>query len=418
MRSFAMGWVCTLALGCGDAAERGGGAPAGDPDAGGLAGSGGDGASDAGTAAGGAAAGGAGSAGASGAGGSAGEPALGYGHILYLNFSGGRLDHQLLGDDATQNLTSLGQGPGPYLLPAFRHDRYFDAQTQSRTQVVDDIVSRVRDLYAPFDVQVVSRRPPVTPFTMIMVGEAFHDLGYGSPFNSQSCSLPFAPLAAGLAPADCNGKDPNNLGYVAPSCHKGFDPEQLRVKVARTIAHEAAHTFGLAHIDDPQSLMAGKSSGQWGAGNVIAGANDCNRITQDDVAVLKANLGTAQPRSPVPPASDISAPEVSYASPANGTTAPSDLVPCLDVQDPSGLRSVVLQVFIDDPQLFPDPVLIAQEGRSAPPFRFAGLALPNATLRFRMMVVDQWDNLREVTAQVTVDDAAAPLPDCTGTGAG
>jgi hypothetical protein len=78
----------------------------------------------------------------------------------------------------------------------------------------------------------------------------------------------FPETLGGLAPIDCGNEITNNLGFVltgdwrstiglqpAEGVPFGQHPTDAIEVIARTIAHEAAHTFGLQHIGTEGNIM-------------------------------------------------------------------------------------------------------------------------------------------------------------------
>ena len=85
-----------------------------------------------------------------------------------------------------------------------------------------------------------------------------------------------------------------DVGFVAAGCMPAdWSPAQARSYLARTIAHEAGHTFGLSHNANQASLMSQASTGfSLEKGPVPAEDQaSCQRTTQDDFAVLRQVLG-------------------------------------------------------------------------------------------------------------------------------
>ncbi len=201
---------------------------------------------------------------------------------LYLNFDGAFLSYGSK-NDAAAGLTTLADGPGPYQIAAPVLDRFVDAAVPTRSRVIQDVARQVRAVYQPFALEVVTERPKSGQFTMLVVGNTFGEIQF-----AEQCPL------AGLAVRDCAGAQDGDVGFAAAACV----PEQLssadaRKQLARTIAHEAGHTFGLTHNEDVSSVMAAKSMGlAWRDGPVPPEDQaSCQRATQNDYAILRQVLG-------------------------------------------------------------------------------------------------------------------------------
>ena len=201
---------------------------------------------------------------------------------LYLNFDGAFL-HYGSKNDAAAGLTALADGPGPYQIAAPVLDRFADAAAPSRSRVIQDVARQVRAVYQPFALEVVTERPESGQFTMLVVGNTFGEIQF-----AEQCPL------AGLAVRDCAGAQDGDVGFAAAACvPEQLSPADARRQLARTIAHEAGHTFGLTHSEDVNSIMAAKSMGlAWGQGPVpLEDQASCQRATQNDYAVLSRVLG-------------------------------------------------------------------------------------------------------------------------------
>lgn len=204
------------------------------------------------------------------------------GAVLYLNFEGALLEYGAH-NDAALSVTTLGDGPGPYQAQRAELARFMDGDAPTRALVIEQVVRSVRGIYAPFALDVVSQRPQQGEFTMVVVGNTFGEIQF-----ADACPL------AGLAVRDCQGDSLGDVGFVAAGCMPAdWSPAQARSYLARTIAHEAGHTFGLSHNANQASLMSQASTGfSLEKGPVpIEDQASCQRTTQDDFAVLRQVLG-------------------------------------------------------------------------------------------------------------------------------
>ena len=118
----------------------------------------------------------------------------------------------------------------------------------------------------------------------------------------------------------------------------GFGLDLLTL--AYVIAHEDAHTFGLAHLERPDDIMyyapdqGGRRS--WGAGEVRTGATTCSASgLQDDGDYLTRAIGGSGL------APDASPPTVAIDWPPPGVTVPVGWVEVrVTASDPSGIAAV------------------------------------------------------------------------------
>ncbi len=328
----------------------------------------------------------------------------GYGHVLYLNFAGGALDWGAF-DDAPSRVSALVSGPKN--VPAVFDDFLQDATHSNRALALDAVTTLVRGALAPYDVQIVTQRPASAPFTMIVVGGTLADS------INENCDG-----VLGRALLDCDDTNPGNVGFAASDCPNSRvfgDAAAARQLMARTILHEAGHTFGLGHLagDSIMSAQPTANALTWGVGAPLADGTSCGRAQQDDDAILREHLGDHLDRADVPVPPDQTPPMISHTVPADGSLIPTSFQPCVTADDSSELQVAILQLWVEIPG-----VGLERMGTWSVrdrPFQFPVHSVawdPSIRLLFRFLVLDQWDNLAETRAWVNMSSSAPTLPPC------
>ena len=136
-------------------------------------------------------------------------------------------------------------------------------------------------------VSVVSEQPASGEYTTMHVGGSYANLGCGGG----------SPV--GIAPFDAGNANPSDVGFVFP---QSSDVETL----ARTIAHEAGHTYGLEHTDNKDDLMY-----PWDLQSAVGFATGMvakTGLPQDPAAILQGTLGSGLATVsgiPVPPTMQV-----------------------------------------------------------------------------------------------------------------
>lgn len=204
--------------------------------------------------------------------------------ILYLNRCAGGATVRSGADDARTDQSSLVDGP--VRLPAFP---FSDATW-------DDTVTRARTILAPFDVFVTDIDPGLVDHDEVFVCGDPSLLGGGSDLG-------------GLAPFTCDGPIRNAVTFVFAAAI-GDRPQVL----AETIAHEAAHAWGLDHAllcsDAMSYLDCGAKTFVDAAvpcGETSARACTCDRLAQNSAAHLLALFGPGPGEAPAPPSGGCAA---------------------------------------------------------------------------------------------------------------
>jgi len=182
--------------------------------------------------------------------------------VLYVSFDGATI----------QRGTSRGQS----FIPCQRQSEIPPSGISSGRQ--NEILDLVQTYFneANARIHITGNRPaPNEDFTTIVVGGTYASLG---------CR---GRGILGVAPYDVGNRNKNDIGFAFNNAnHSNF-------LTATTIAHEAAHSFGLDHIDNRQGIMFPSLSNQiqgFRSGRVSRRAR-----AQDSPALLRQNLGIADP---------------------------------------------------------------------------------------------------------------------------
>ncbi|RMH41438.1 MAG: hypothetical protein D6689_11190 [Deltaproteobacteria bacterium] len=234
-------------------------------------------------------------------------------HILYLNRCRGGETFSPGFNDSRQNRSSIIDRS--YTLPEYP---YGDAS-------FEQVATCVRQLMAPFNIQVVTEDPGQTPHHEAVVCGKPTDLGMQNGVG-------------GVAPFSC-GVIENSITYTFAEVYGG----QTRF-ICETIAQEAAHGWGLDHeylCEDPMTYLSGcgpKSYQDIDArcGEFSARNCQCGGATQNSFRRIAAVFGTADPTPP----------SVTITEPANNATVDPGFVVRADITDDQGIGSASL--YVDD----------------------------------------------------------------------
>lgn len=143
--------------------------------------------------------------------------------VLFVNFDGPTLTAGI--DDATIDQASVaGSFSGMPL------DPFGDGPKR------DDIMTRLDEIWAPFDVAITDTRPASGDYAMIVV----------TPTN------PFGGGVLGIASQDCGDANPTSVGMV----FSGIGDAYSASLVATVISHEAGRGYGLENVDAPGDVMS------------------------------------------------------------------------------------------------------------------------------------------------------------------
>jgi hypothetical protein len=178
--------------------------------------------------------------------------------VLWLNFAGANVSKG----------TQLGQS----FLPCKNQAKIPAAQLPAASQ--QEIANLVASYFsnAGAGVSVTTEQPSVGEYTTIHVGGSYADLGCGT-----------AASPAGLAPFDVGNANPSDIGFV-------FQQTKDIEALARTIAHEAGHAYGLDHTNNKNDLMY-----PWDLQSAVGfatGVASSSGLPQDAATLLQTALGT------------------------------------------------------------------------------------------------------------------------------
>lgn len=218
--------------------------------------------------------------------------------VLFLHFEG----EQIVGcanhcsDARTNRSWLLG---GTRKIPKFDHKPY----GADREVVLAEIKKRVEALFAGFNVQVVTARPQTGNYTMVVIGG-------GTDLRLERHSVSTSPV-------DCANQNRGDVGFVFGNAYV-FGLDMLSV----AIAHEAGHTFGLAHVQQQGDVMNRTLSwpARFSEGPVAISEAACPGVTtQIAHETLRQNLGItlgATPPTPAAPVADLVRPEAGVLWPS------------------------------------------------------------------------------------------------------
>jgi len=192
------------------------------------------------------------------------------GVTLYLNKDGGTLTAGW--DDAANGVSSVAMNAsgGVVEVPAW----------EGSTRAWNQVVACAQDRFAPFDVDLVTRRPTSGDYMMIMVG------GLPSMFGYPTSVSGVAPYSGEVVRGA--------VGFVF-SENIGEDVDSTCV----SLIHEAGHVLGLDHVylcEDPMSYLWGCGEKRFRDVDAPCGESEerlCGNgeSTQNSYRILAANVG-------------------------------------------------------------------------------------------------------------------------------
>ena len=313
---------------------------------------------------------------------------------VYLAFDGATIQNAQDSDSLTNSsflpfAGGCGDASPSVTIPAF--DASFWAAHGTRAQVIDTIVRLLGDVYADHNIRFVATRPTSGDYTMTVVGGACED----------PATLCQAYGVLGISPLDCASDqelnlNPDDINFICSDSIAGFGMDLL--SLVYTIAHEDAHTFGLAHIDRAQDIMyesiAGGAPLTWGSGTVNADGSCSSDGSQDDVAYLLRAIGGSNRTA------DTSRPHVAVIWPPDGTllgSGPFDVR--VLATDPSGVAQVDL--YLDG---------AAAHSLGVSPFVFGLVGVAPGTHQLMANATDWFYNA--ATSEPVAITVSAPPPPC------
>ncbi len=164
------------------------------------------------------------------------QAALGPGHVLFLDLTGGAVSVAAVDD----SVLGHSQLVGAAAYPAFAASVVAPLVSPAVATVA--LEGRVRSYYLPYDLEVVTARPATGDYAEILVGG-----------TSAVLTPPQSNGIAGLAPVDCNDGNARSVGFAFSD---SFAPQFGGVvSLAAAIAHEAGHGYGLQHVKEPLDPM-------------------------------------------------------------------------------------------------------------------------------------------------------------------
>jgi len=253
----------------------------------------------------------------------------------------------------------------------------------------DEVVSCVREIYAPFDIVITDVDPGSQSH--------FEAIVAGSPQDVQQ-------------PASVGGVAPFNCGVIDNAITYSFAEvyEDMRA-LCETVAQETAHAFGLDHsllCEDPMTYLTGCGEKTFRDVDAECGEDEprecwCGGTTQNSYAHIAAEFNA------VPP----SPPSVAIVQPQAGDEVDPGFAIVVAAEDDVALASVAVYL---------DGVLVAEDaGGEAGPYGFgAPVQLPSGEFELRAVATDHRGDQSEHVIMVslaacTSDDACGDDQVCT-----
>jgi len=239
--------------------------------------------------------------------------------IIYINrCTGGCTLTKSTSNDAITNQTYIGAVPQGQTMTL--------SEFSYSQQIFDDTVACVREVYSPYDIQVVTEDPgTVTHHEAILAGR-------GSEMGLTG--------VLGVAPLDSSNCEPKN-NVISFSFANDHAPDPIAM--CWTLAQESAHSYGLDHefdCSDPLTYLDGCGqkffrNKQINCGTFSAVACICGGTTQNSHAKLLAVHGKGVDPAP---------PTVTIASPMNNATVQPGFSIFTNVIDRRGVLHIDLLI--------------------------------------------------------------------------
>jgi hypothetical protein len=188
--------------------------------------------------------------------------------VVYVNFDGPFIQH-CAGCSESQTNRSLVMGH-------LGHANGYQFQPYTNTARKTAILHHLRNYFAAWHVTFTTTRPASGPYTMAVVSPSTITTG-----------------SHGIAPLDCGNRNRNDIVFVYRANNTRRFPNAALI--ARAVAHELGHSFGLSHVTGTSQVMQYASSGA----SFGVAPYDTRHVsgkcftgnTQDAPALLRTNVG-------------------------------------------------------------------------------------------------------------------------------
>ncbi|MBX7082181.1 MAG: hypothetical protein K1X88_23435 [Nannocystaceae bacterium] len=299
--------------------------------------------------------------------------------VLFVNFDGAMM--QFCGNnDPHDNCSTIFQG---MVLP-------YSGDAAKRAAIVQIIRERVAD----FGITVTNLRPEAGDYDMGMVGD----------WQGEN------PAFAGVAPnIDCGDGSGGEVSFT-------LEASGTADGIAEIVLQEAAHTWGLEHVNDGTDLLYPTTSGVnktfvdacakivsdtmlTESGGLCNGIHTqfCDSGWQNSHAELLLVFGPSQP--------DTVAPTVSIVSPQDGATLPADFPLVIAIADDQSPVVVDLTVTLTSDALA-EPVVVTAAYPGPDEISFPLSDLPEGTYTIAVDGLDESDNAAGDSITVSVGTPA------------